>query len=696
MTKIIPREHGAIIIEKNTYRVSDVFEVNGHFKEAFYKKELDKFYERRNTKCEHLRIYRRFKEKYPTLDQWFQDDLVSRVGRESADTADRTYETRLSYRSRWYIYYLCIFGLSLDYSYLFSLRSICGFIKTSKRYDLDYGFVDLQHGMQSLKYGEHTAFSDIQWVLHRLIMHTQKRHYTEITLDDLEKFEQAAYDYCLKKNPSIFWNHVRHPNIHRIRSSLYRLRLVLYILGVLSVAPRRYYKRDGMIDQSTNYLKYKNIADIITNYIKQISLTKEKRTVEKSFGELYRFAKWLENKYPHIDNLNQLTRPIIDDYLDYIQNFVSKRTGRKYAINHLSGIISILKVFFEESIYFGYQDVPQYKLLFNYHLPKRARDLPRYIPERDLSKLMEAVYALKCPYQKNALILLRWTGARREEIRRLDINALDFYSDGTPKLYIPIGKTHTSRWVPTQEEAASAFRELLEIRKTTGNLKGLPDRKTGKLTDYLFMRKNSIISGPYLFDFSMRAACKEAGLLTEIGKSKYTSHQFRHTIGTQMANRGASLPTIMKMLGHLSPDMTIRYTYIHDETVKKEYQNTIDMGVIIAGGEYADQLKRQDMRQDEIDWIKANFHKTYLMMGHCFHHTREPMCDFADACYFCPKFVTTSDHLPRLIEKYNVELQLIEDAKEREWGKEIDRHTNVAQRVKQIIRDLGGELGGNL
>ena len=334
--------------------------------------------------------------------------------------------------------------------------------------------------------------------------------------------------------------------------------------------------------------------------------------------------------------------------------------------------------------------------MFNYHLPKRARDLPRYIPERDLSKLMEAVYALKCPYQKNALILLRWTGARREEIRRLDINALDFYSDGTPKLYIPIGKTHTSRWVPTQEEAASAFRELLEIRKTTGNLKGLPDRKTGKLTDYLFMRKNSIISGPYLFDFSMRAACKEAGLLTEIGKSKYTSHQFRHTIGTQMANRGASLPTIMKMLGHLSPDMTIRYTYIHDETVKKEYQNTIDMGVIIAGGEYADQLKRQDMIQDEIDWIKANFHKTYLMMGHCFHHTREPMCDFADACYFCPKFVTTSDHLPRLIEKYNVELQLIEDAKEREWGKEIDRHTNVAQRVKQIIRDLGGELGGNL
>mgnify|MGYP001589447050 CR=1 FL=1 len=83
-------------------------------------------------------------------------------------------------------------------------------------------------------------------------------------------------------------------------------------------------------------------------------------------------------------------------------------------------------------------------------------------------------------------------------------------------------------------------------------------------------------------------------------------------------------------------------------------------------------------------------------MGHCFHHTHEQMCDFADACYFCAKFVTTKDHLPRLVEKYNMELQLIEDAKEREWSKEIDRHTNVAQRVKQIIGDLGGELNHSI
>jgi len=353
-------------------------------------------------------------------------------------------------------------------------------------------------------------------------------------------------------------------------------------------------------------------------------------------------------------------------------------------------MVSTLKVFFDECLYYGYKDVPQHKLLHNFDLPRKPRPLPRYIPDSDLKLLMQAVNKINNVYQRNALILLRWTGARREEIRRLDVNALDYYGDGTPKLFIPLGKTNTSRWVPINEDAEFAFKELLEVRKNAGNLKGLSDRKTGKITDYLFMKNNYLISGIFLFDMSMQAACTDAGLLTDDNKHKYTSHQFRHTIGTQMANQGASLPTIMKMLGHQSADMTIRYAHIFDETLKSEYKSTIDNETIIAGGEYASQIKNNELREDEVDWIKANFYKTYLAMGHCFHHTKEPMCDFADACYFCPKFVTTQNHLPTLIDKYNTELKLIEDAENRGWEREIERHTHVMQRVKRLIQDLGG------
>ncbi|MGU8478861.1 tyrosine-type recombinase/integrase [Clostridium perfringens] len=73
------------------------------------------------------------------------------------------------------------------------------------------------------------------------------------------------------------------------------------------------------------------------------------------------------------------------------------------------------------------------------------------------------------------------------------------------------------------------------------------------------MKRNQRISVSFLFQDGLRYACNEAGLLDGEGKYKYTSNQFRHTIGTTMANKGASIPTIMKMLVHQSSDITIVY-----------------------------------------------------------------------------------------------------------------------------------------
>ena len=283
-------------------------------------------------------------------------------------------------------------------------------------------------------------------------------------------------------------------------------------------------------------------------------------------------------------------------------------------------------------------------------------------------------------------------GARREEIRRIDINALDYYNDGTPKLRIPIGKTNRDRWVPISEEAEKAYTELLDVRKSAHNTRGLLDRKTHKETDYLFMKGNKMLSISYLFQQGLECACTKAGLFTDGGKPKYTAHQFRHTVGTRLANNGASLPTIMKVLGHESPEMSMVYAAIFDSTVKNEYENAILDNRDISGGDFAKSIKNHELKQDEVDWIKANFHKTYLMTGHCFHHTREPMCDFADACYFCVKFVASRENIPALTDKYNTEVKLIVDAKERGWNKEVTRHEKVADRVKEILSELGTEV----
>jgi hypothetical protein len=49
-------------------------------------------------------------------------------------------------------------------------------------------------------------------------------------------------------------------------------------------------------------------------------------------------------------------------------------------------------------------------------IPKIPKPLPRFIPDHELAKLMTAVEQLPHPYQRAALIVARWSGARRDEI----------------------------------------------------------------------------------------------------------------------------------------------------------------------------------------------------------------------------------------------------------------------------------------
>src|SRR5712692_9667606 len=118
-------------------------------------------------------------------------------------------------------------------------------------------------------------------------------------------------------------------------------------------------------------------------------------------------------------------------------------------------------------------------------VPSAARDrrptkdpaaCPPLIPEAELARLMDAVRALQCPFQQAALLIARWSGARRDEVRRLALDSLDAYPDGTPRLRIPAGKTKRERLVPLNEEAAAAIRNLQANRALD---RGFRDSVTG-------------------------------------------------------------------------------------------------------------------------------------------------------------------------------------------------------------------------
>jgi integrase len=105
---------------------------------------------------------------------------------------------------------------------------------------------------------------------------------------------------------------------------------------------------------------------------------------------------------------------------------------------------------------------------------------------------------------------------RRSEILRLELDCLDAYPDGHPRLRIPAGKTYTERTVPLHAEAADALQVCVEQTRARSQ-RPLVDEVTGKPTSYVFQLRGGLLSHYFLFDSALQQACERAGLVTADG-----------------------------------------------------------------------------------------------------------------------------------------------------------------------------------
>ena len=222
----------------------------------------------------------------------------------------------------------------------------------------------------------------------------------------------------------------------------------------------------------------------------------------------------------------------------------SKLTGEPFAALTKRGMVAALSVFFQEVASWAWQDAPTRPLLMNGDIPPMPDRIPLIIPKSQLDRIAEAIRQLPDPYQRVALTIARWTGARRGEIRRLRLDSLDAYPDGYPRIHIPVGKTLRERVIPLHPQAAAEVQTLQALHR---GQRPVRDEKTGVPTRYLFTRRGNLLSDNYLFDYGLRAACIAAGMEIVNGHLPITPHRFRHTVGTTLAERGASLNTIMKI-----------------------------------------------------------------------------------------------------------------------------------------------------
>ncbi len=633
-----------------------------------------------------LRRRRAFVERYPLLVAWLAAPLPERVGHVLGEPLERM-TCRVAYDARSYLYFLVRRGcLRLDYAWLLAIQrtKVCGVLAGTP---LTAGLDRLRDEAIGLGYDATRVDDPLRWAVGRLFLHTGKGDVEALTLADIEELRAAIVAFGARADLTAYyqsattWDFVRREAL----GSLHVLWVVLYHRGQVTEEPRWHRRPAAPPPPPSPPL----LTATVARYLAQRRAAGcRPRTVTRLDQALRRFIAWLVAERPCVMSFAEVTREDVLAYAQWLDTAVAPQTGRPLAPQTKHHLLSSLAVFFRQTAHWGWAESPDRPLLLAGDLPRLPLRVPRYIPEDQLAQLMAAIRALPCPYRRAALLVARWSGARRDEIRRLPVDCLDHYPDGTPRLHLPVGKSRAERVVPLTEEAAEAIRALQRLRQVGD--RGLRDDYTGEVTRYLFVHHGQHYSASYLFESALAEACRAAGLVDAAGKPTMTAHRFRHTVGTQLAERGASLYTIMKVLGHTSASMAMVYSHISDREVLRDYHAVLRPGALIAGP-LAETIRTGAVPAATIDWLKANFFKTELELGHCLRLPQEGPCE-CDLYLTCAKFVTTLAYAPRLQQRRHLELQLAADAATRGWPREVERHRCVAARLERVLADLGVPL----
>lgn len=627
----------------------------------------------------------RFVRRYPDIEDWFAAPLAERVGRLHGES-QRGASDLLNLDAKPYLCFLAIGGYAwFDWEYLLGVRILMIWERwygTPVDRDTDR----LIDEAARLGYAKKDRNGTLRWVIARLLMHEPALEVDAIDEHQIEEFARAIRDFGERDDVALFFGSVEKYQATSMRyiANLHRLKVVLYHRGQIDAEPKS--KRRPRLERLS---VRPEMEWVVQRYTRTRALTSRSSTVHKIDVALRRFIVWIAKAHPEIQSFTEVTREHALEFSEWLKDLKSANSGQPIATSTRSRYLSSVSVFFRDTAQWGWEGVPGRALLGPADLPKDIRSVPRFIPEDELGTLMDAIRSLECPYQRAALLVARWSGARADEVRRLEVQCLDSYPDGTARLRIPAGKTYQERLVPIHEEAAEAIRMLQADRRGE---RGLRDEVTGETVRYLFMHRGKLMSWHYIFGTPLKAACKQAGLTDSEGKAKIWAHRFRHTLGTQMAERGAKLHTIMSVLGHQSTDMTMVYARISDHEVLKDYQSVLGDNATIAGP-YSEVLRSGELPTSDVEWIKNNFFKTELELGHCLRLPQEGPCE-CDLYLSCAKFVTSRDYAPRLRARKEMEYELIEDAANHGWEREVERHQCTVRRIDQLLTELGEPLNG--
>ena len=293
------------------------------------------------------------------------------------------------------------------------------------------------------------------------------------------------------------------------------------------------------------------LADSFDRAVASLGAALHPETTRHYRGTVRDFLSYLDATHPKVSSLTQLRRD------PHILGWMSRRRSQMPALttaSYINLLIALRWTFHELAWMHDLSDLVH--LIRREDIPRLPYRLPRPLTaEQD--QLLQREFLRRNDLGANVFLLIRHTGMRIGECADLASDCLRSTGRDQWAIHVPLGKLQTERLVPVDPFVCRFVQRLRFFR----SLERLPN------DEFLLPRprsKEALIR--QLRDY-LHQVCFELGLSTRI-----VPHQFRHTYASEMLRAGVGFPALMNLLGHVDPDMTMRYVDVTLTDLQREFE----------------------------------------------------------------------------------------------------------------------------
>jgi len=363
------------------------------------------------------------------------------------------------------------------------------------------------------------------------------------------------------------------------------------------------------------------------------------------------FLNFITEQHPNWNDLAQLSRGDIFAYLESLSLYANTKlpASRRDANpkHYPKSMLSQVRTFLMDLQIMEYPQSPKIPALqlIQYDdtrgYTSTVPDKIKYVPDSVLGQFFQNLHLFPEKYLP-VVLTMYYTGLRISDALELKWDCL-VQIQGNFWVETYIWKTQSlDHRCPITNEFAVLLRKYISESKANSNMDNNPEH-------FIFVHYRGLRKGEPYTSHSVRAAlntyAKRANIVGESGEIfHFKNHAFRHTFSVKMINHGADILTVMQLLAHATPRMTLAYAQLLDSTKRDAFEKVVKAGAFTFSPSESDPIVYAgDVPQKLLDnlWIQHKLNAVDTPYGACLQR-KQGRCTYAKQ----PPCLTCNDGQP--------------------------------------------------